>query len=52
MNIKAMPTVGFVTRSGRKVYGQNDYDRDDKINKVVALAASLTALLLALTGVI
>lgn len=52
MNIKPIPTKGFITRCGRKIYGQDDYDRHKKIVLIISTIVSYGALLAALTGVL
>lgn len=45
MNIKPMPNYGYITRSGRKVYGQNDLSRQQKYAPyLIALTVSLAVL--------
>lgn len=48
--IKPMPEVGFTTRTGRRIYGQNDYDRDKRIVLTAAVSLTFMALLGAVMG--
>lgn len=48
MKVKEMPEVGFTTRTGRRIYGQDEYDRDRKIVMLVTVLAIAFALAVAI----
>jgi hypothetical protein len=50
LRIKSIPEAGFTTRTGRKVYGQDDYDRDKKIVYSITVVVLFAGLVMAVGG--
>ncbi len=52
IHIKQQPTVGFITRTNRKIYGHDNYNRDYKIVMGTTALLVTAGLFLAIMGVL